>query len=359
MGNVHIARRGRPLGRGVASRRLGAAAVAAGLLLAGGATACSSSGGSTSAGASPGSVASGNVTNVSDVTLNVGDQAGAGSQALLTAAGLLSKLPFKVKWSDFTSGPPMLQAMSAGSVDIGSVGDAPPIFAAAGGAKIAAVGATESDPDAEAILVAKNSPIKTVAELKGQTIAVSQGSAAHYHLLATLKQAGLTIKDVKPDYLQPADAEAAFAAGHVAAWDVWSPYIEAAEHQYNARVLVNGQTSGTVYSFVIASRAALGDAAKAAAIRDYLKVLEQADAWAKANPSKWSATWAKAFGLPGAVTSQAVKDDVATPVAIDSSVISSEQNVANAFTSAGLIPSHVDFNDYVVQTYNSLVGSAG
>jgi sulfonate transport system substrate-binding protein len=358
MGNALSSRRGRSLGGGRSGRRLGVGVAAAGLLLSVGATACSSSGG-TSAGTSPSAGTSASAVDVSNVTLNIGDQAGTGAQALLTAAGLINKLPFKAKWSDFTSGPPMLQAMGSGSVDVGGVGDAPPVFEASAGGKIAVVGATISDPDAAAILVSKNSPIKTVAQLKGQTVAVSQGSSANYHLLAILTKAGLTIKDIKPDYLQPADAEAAFAAGKVTAWDIWSPYVENAEVQYHARVLANGTPIGTTYSFVVASRAALGDPAKAAAIGDYLKLLEQADNWAKANPSQWASTWAKAFGLPLAVTTQAVKDDVATPQPIDSTVISSEQSVANAFSSAGLIPGHVDFNDYAVETYNNLLGNAG
>src|SRR6266705_2473109 len=134
-----------------------AALLAAGLLLAGtAATACSSATADSagklptpSAPASPGRSA--DPVNLADVTLHVGDQAGAGSQALLTAAGLIGKLPFKVEWSDFTSGPPMLQAMSGGSVDIGSVGDAPPIFAAAGGSKIAVVSALQANPLGSAI----------------------------------------------------------------------------------------------------------------------------------------------------------------------------------------------------------------
>src|SRR5579863_1486988 len=124
------------------ARARSSALLVAGLLLAGTAVAACSTATADSGGKQPSSSvtapASPSTDNVSlaNVTLHVGDQAGAGSQALLTAAGLIGKLPFKVAWSDFTSGPPMLQAMSGGSVDIGSVGDAPPIFAAAGGSQI-------------------------------------------------------------------------------------------------------------------------------------------------------------------------------------------------------------------------------
>jgi sulfonate transport system substrate-binding protein len=346
--------RGAQAGRSGIRRRLGAAAATAGLLALG-AAACSSSG---SPASDPSSTTSASTTNVSNVTLNIGDQAGAGAQALLTAAGLIHKLPFKAHWSDFTSGPPMLQAMGAGSMDVGGVGDAPPIFEASAGGQIAIVGAEVADPDASALLVPANSPIKTVAQLQGKTIAVSQGSSANYHLLAILTRAGLTIKDVTADYLQPAEAEAAFASGQVAAWDIWSPYIEYAEANYHARVLVNGSTIGKTYSFIVASRSALADPAKAAAIRDYLTLLYKAYQWADRHQSVWAATWGQATGMPTSVMLKAAKDDQDTPVQITPTVLGSEQSVANAFSSAGLIPSKINITRFAVTTFNDVLGSS-
>ncbi len=359
MRNVATTRPGSTPGGGRPGRRIGASAVAAGLLLFGGATACSSAAPATSA-SSPaaGGTTSADPVSVSDVTLNIGDQAGAGSEALLTAAGLINKLPFKAHWSDFTSGPPMLQAMGSGSIDIGEVGDAPPIFAAAGGSQIAVVSALEANPDGSAILVPKNSPIHTVAQLRGKSVAVAQGSSANYHLLAELTKAGLTIKDVTADYLQPAEGQAAFASGHVAAWDVWSPFIEQAEYSDHARILVNGSGIGQTYSFVVAARAALSNPAKAAAIHDYLQLLDQAYTWAETHQSAWASTWATATGLPLSVMTQAVKDALATPQPITQTVLTSEQSVANAFTAAGLIPSHVDFSNFAVTSFNTILGAS-
>jgi len=365
MRNVAITRPGDMPGRGRPGRRIGAGVAAAGLLLFGGATACSSAGASSSAGSgsttsSPAAsgATSANQTSVSNVTLNIGDQAGSGAESLLTAAGLINKLPFKAHWSDFTSGPPMLQAMGSGSVDVGDVGDAPPVFAAAGGSQIAVISALAANPAGSAILVPKTSPIHTVAQLRGKSIAVAQGSSSDYHLLAVLTKAGLTIKDVTPDYLQPAEGQAAFASGHVAAWDVWSPFIEQAESQDHARILVNGAGISQTYSFVVASKAALGNPAKAAAIHDYLQLLAQAYAWAKSHESAWAATWAKATGLPVSVMAQAAKDSLATPGPITPAVITSEQSVANAFTAAGLIPSHINFANYSVTSFNNILGGS-
>jgi sulfonate transport system substrate-binding protein len=315
----------------------------------------SSSGSNTSSSTASASSAS---VNLSGVTLHVGDQAGSGAQALLTAAGLINKLSFKVTWSDFTSGPPMLQAMGAGAVDIGSVGNAPPVFAAAGGDKLAIVGALQANPLGSALLVPNSSPIHSMSQLKGKRIAVAQGSSADYHLLTVLQKAGIGVHQVTLDYLQPAEGLAALSSAHVDAWDIWSPFIEQAESQEHARILVNGVGYGSPYSFAVASRAALANPGQAAAIRDYLKLLAQAHAWADAHLPTWASVWAKATGLPDSVMLQAAKDDAATAVPITPAVVSSEQQVSNAFTSAGLIPGHVDFSNFVDTSFNNTVGSS-
>jgi sulfonate transport system substrate-binding protein len=319
-------------------------------------TACSSSSSSAAGSGSTASssgTSSANQANVSGVTLHVGDQAGTGAQALLTAAGLIGKLPFKVAWSDFTSGPPMLQAMGAGSVDVGGVGNAPPVFAAAGGSKIAIVGAYHANPLGAALLVPKGSPITSVAQLKGKRIAVAQGSSADYHLLTVLTKAGLSVHDVTLTYLQPAAGLAALSSGHVDAWDIWSPFIEQAEVQKNATALVTGTGYGSPYSFAVASRAALADPAKATAIKDYLALVAQAHAWATNHQPAWADVWAKASGLPDTVMVKAASDSASLAVPITPAVITSEQQVSDAFTKAGLIPVHVDFSQYAVTTFNN------
>jgi sulfonate transport system substrate-binding protein len=216
-------------------KSLAVAALALASLTAAG---CSSS----SSGSSATAPATAKAVNLSGVTLNVGDQKGTGAEAVLQASGLLKTLPFKVNWSDFTSGPTMVQAMSTGAVDIGGVGDAPPVFAAAGGENIEIVGArTTPDGDQDAIVVPKNSPIKSIAQLKGKKIAVSSGSSDDYQLLTVLTKNGLTTKDITLTNLQPAPALAAFTSGSIDAWDIWPPYVQQLTQQYGARVLVTGK----------------------------------------------------------------------------------------------------------------------
>lgn len=297
-------------------------------------------------------------TDLSSVTLNVGDQKGTGAEAVLSAAGLLNTLPFKVNWSDFTSGPPMMQAMASGSVDIGGVGDAPPVFAASGGENIVMVGARTTDGDQDAIVVPKNSPIHSIDQLKGKKVAVSVGSSDNYHLLTVLNKNGLTTKDITMVNLQPAPGLAAFSSGSIDAWDIWPPYVQQLTAQYGGHVIETGASYGSPYSFEVASKSAVANPAKAAAIRVFLKTLNQGYRWTATHPEQWGAAWAEASGLPTSIMVQAAKVSATTPVQLTSDTIKSEQGVVDQFYAAGLIPNKVDISDYMTDQFNDTVGSS-
>jgi sulfonate transport system substrate-binding protein len=324
----------------------------AGLAAAG----CSSSG--TNAGnaaVSTTSPSASSAVNLSSVTLNIGDQKGTGAEAVLSAAGLLSTLPFHVTWSDFTSGPPMLEAMASGSVDVGGVGDAPPVFAASGGEQVEIVGARETNGDQDAVVVPKGSPITSIQQLKGKKIAYGSGSSGNYNLLTVLTKAGLTTKDVSLVNLQPAEALAAFTSGDVAAWDIWPPYVQQVVAQDGGRVLATGASYGSPYSFEVASKAAVANPAKAAAIKVYLATLDKAYVWTATHPSAWATAWGKASNLPTSIMDVAAKVDATTPAQITTATIASEQNLVNQFFAAGLIPNKVDISDYITTEFNGTV----
>jgi sulfonate transport system substrate-binding protein len=329
---------------------------AAGLAAVGCSSSSSSSSSGTSAASTSSPSASSSSVNLSSVTLNVGDQKGTGAEAVLSAAGLLNSLPFHVTWSDFTSGPPMLEAMASGSVDIGGVGDAPPVFAASGGEAVEIVGARQTNGDQDALLVPKNSPITSIQQLKGKKIAYGSGSSANYNLLTVLTKASLTPKDVTLVNLQPALALAAFTSGSVDAWDIWPPYVQQAVAQDGAKVLATGSGYGSPYSFEVASKSAVANPDKAAAIKVYLATLDKAYVWAATHPTAWGAAWGKAAGLPASIMDVAAKIDGTTPIAITSATVSSEQNLVNQFFAAGLIPNKVNISDYITEEFNSTVG---
>ncbi|WP_199931344.1 ABC transporter substrate-binding protein [Streptomyces sp. CB02923] len=287
------------------------------------------------------------------VTLNVGDQKG-GSEAVLRAAGELKDLPYRIQWSTFTSGPPLLEAVNAGAVDVGGVGNTPPVFAAAANSKFKVIAATHGSSAGETVLVKKESPITRPAELKGKSIAVAQGSSAHYQIVASLKKAGLTPKDVTLNYLQPADALAAFSRGRVDAWAVWDPYTSQALDQTDARVLTTGEGVVNGLSFQVAAPAALDDGKKSAALKDYVDRLRRAQDWVHRHPDAWAKVWAEETGLPRDVALAAVKRTrgTAVTVALDRPAVASEQQIADTFAALKLIPGRFDFSSFVDTRFN-------
>lgn len=287
---------------------------------------------------------------LSKVTLKVGDQKG-GSRALLTAAGLLDDVPYKIEWSTFTSGPPLLEAVSAGGVDIGRVGNTPPIFAAAANAKLRAVSSSAGGVTGDALLVPADSPLKDVADLRGKTIGVAKGSSAHGQVLLNLRKIGLSTEDVELSFLQPADAYGAFTGGQLDAWAVWDPYTSQAILDTGARVLADGTGVSNGYTFLVASTGALGDAGLNSAIRDYVVRHAQAEQWSDTHREQWAQAYAEETGLAVEVTRAVAENGPDLPVPLDDEVVESQQELADAFTSANVLPGAVDFAAFVDRRY--------
>jgi sulfonate transport system substrate-binding protein len=314
-------------------------------------TACGSKTGNEQAVRDDGSV------DLSKVTLTVGDQKG-GSQALLKSAGALDNLPYKIKWKTFTSGPPLLEALNAGAIDVGGVGNTPPLFAAAAKSKIEVVSGAKMGAKGDTIVVPKDSPIKSVADLKGKKVAVAEGSSANYNLLAQLAKAGLGYKDIDVKALQPADALAAFTNKHVDAWAIWDPYTSQAELEANARVLVDGSGLVNGMSFQAANPDALKEKATRAALKDYLERIAKAQVWSNTHRDEWAKVWAEETGLAPDVTRRAADRRTAKPTPIDGNVTSSEQEMADAFVKAGILPAKFDVDKFFTNDYNSSVPAA-
>jgi sulfonate transport system substrate-binding protein len=285
---------------------------------------------------------------LSEVTLRVGDQKG-GSHALLSAAGELKDTPYTIKWSEFTSGPALLEAVNSGAVDIGGVGNTPPLFAAAAGSDITAVYGNTTTGSVDNILVPKGSPVDSVEDLKGKTVALTEGSSANYHLLAQLQRHGLSYDDVEVQDLEPPDALAAFTSGNVDAWAIWDPYAAQAELQYGAEQIANGKGVTNGFNFQMASNESLGSAATRAAIEDYIGRIAQAQRWSQQHPHEWAEAWAKDTGLPVAVTEKAVHRRFLTPMVIDQGVIAK----------AGLIPEPIDVDQWFSSEFSEVVTRGG
>ncbi|MEJ1976384.1 MAG: ABC transporter substrate-binding protein [Acetobacteraceae bacterium] len=172
--------------------------------------------------------------------LRIGDQRG-GAQPLMEAAGVLHDLPYRLEWSQFAGAPMLMEALNADAIDAGGIGDAPLVSGIASAIPMRAVSVTQSDGAVTSLVVPHDSPIHTVAALKGRSIATLRGQTGHFLVLAALDRAGMKPSDVRFVFIAPAEAKAALAAGSVDAWATWGPYIALATVQDGAREIVNGR----------------------------------------------------------------------------------------------------------------------
>jgi sulfonate transport system substrate-binding protein len=254
-------------------------------------------------------------------------------------------LGIEIRWIDFQFGPPLLEAINAGSVDFGFVGDAPPIFAQAGGAGIRYVAAVKSDGNTQAIIVPQNSPIKTLADLKGKRIAFGKGSSAHNLLVAALEKAGIAWGDITPAPLAPADATAAFVKGSVDAWSIWDPYLALAELKENARVIAFDKDVHKPNSFYIAGSDFVDK--YPALVAQLNSIFASEGRWADTHHEEVAKAQAEATGVDLEATRRFVDRSNYRVVPVDDEVIKSQQAVADRFAKLGLIPKPVNVSDIV------------
>jgi len=248
----------------------------------------------------------------------------------------------KVRWIEFPAGPQMLEGLNVGSIDLAATGDAPPAFAQAAKADLIYLAHSPASPKTEAILVPADSPIKTVADLKGKRVALNKGSDVNYLLVSALEQAGLSYKDVTPVYLPPSDARAAFQRGSVDAWVIWDPYYAEVETHANARLLKDAEGLVPHYTFFLASRhfaETYPDSAK-----QVIRQLSELSDWANAHQDQAAKILAESTGLDQAIWAKALARMPFGSQRMTPEVFNQQQRLADKFTAIGLLPVKVDIN---------------
>lgn len=248
-----------------------------------------------------------------------------------------------VDWSEFPSGPALTEAINAGAIDVGEVGEAPPVFAQAGGVPFKIVAASEAQPKAEAILVKGDSPIRSVADLKGKKVALNKGSNVHYLLIKALEANGLRLDDVQVQYLPPADARPAIDSGAVDAWVIRDPYMAIAQDATGARTLADGTGLVGNHSHFLASEKAVGE--KREALAAFVGQLQDAAGWAVAHPEERAKLLAPLLNVAEAPLVEASKRSSEGLVPLDEALVARQQEVADAFSGLGLVPTEVDVAD--------------
>ncbi|WP_035061375.1 sulfonate ABC transporter substrate-binding protein [Andreprevotia chitinilytica] len=282
-------------------------------------------------------------------TLRIGYQK-YGTLTILKARGTLEPrlkaLGWDVKWTEFPAGPQLLEGLNVGAIDFGTTGEAPPVFAQAAGANLVYVGNEPPTPTAEAIVVPKGSPIKSVADLKGKKVVLNKGSNVHYLLVKALEKAGVAYTDIQTVYLPPADARAAFERGSVDAWVIWDPFLAAAEKQLGARILTDGKGLVANTQFFLAARPYAEKNPKV--IGTVLDELDKTDDWANKNQAEVVKELAPLLGLSPDIVQLAVSRYSYNVEPVNARTAEAQQKIADAFHKLGLIPKPIQIKDALV-----------
>jgi sulfonate transport system substrate-binding protein len=279
--------------------------------------------------------------------LRIGFQKSASLLTLQKSQGSLERrlapLGVTVKWVEFPAGPQLLEGLNVGAVDVGFVGEAPPIFAQAAGTKFVYIGNDPAAPEAEAIVVPKDSPVKSIADLKGKKVALNRGSNVHYLLVRALEKGGLKYADIQPTFLPPADARAAFERGAVDAWAIWDPFLAAVEKQSGARILVDGRGLVNNYAFYLAERGYVEKYPHV--VRALFEDTVEQGQWLKANLKQAATVIAPLQGLAPEVVELSLQRYQFGVKPVTPEVAAEQQKLADTFLGLALIPKPIRILD--------------
>lgn len=252
----------------------------------------------------------------------------------------------QVKWVEFPAGPQLLEGLNVGSVVFGESGEAPPIFAQAASPNLVYVANQPAAPNAEALIVQKNSPIQSIQDLKGKRVALNKGSNVHYLLLKLLEKNQLTLQDIQVVYLPPADARAAFEKGAVDAWVIWDPFFAAAEQQIGARVLATGQNLISNHQFYLADRKFAEQHPEV--LKTIVQQLNQTTEWVKTHQDDAARLLEKPTALDFNILKTSISRMGFGVTPLSSEVIKQQQYVADAFYQQKLIPQPLKIQDAIL-----------
>ncbi len=289
------------------------------------------------------------------VTINIGIQQSLGPLLIAQKQGwfeeAFAKVGAEVKWTEFQSGPPHFEAMASDRLDFGQVGNSPVVAAQAADIPFKEISNSSDGLKANAILVQKNSSIRSLKDLKGKKIAVAKGSSGFNLLYRALDKAGLNPdKDVQIIQLQPDEAQPAFETGSVNAWSIWEPFITFQKVEHDARVLEDGE-SLNVYSpgFTIVRTKFANEHPEL--VVEFLKVYEKARIWQEENLDEAINIYAEAKKIDPEVVRQVLENNPALNKPISEKIINAQQETADFQYSMEAIKQKIDASKVVDNTY--------
>lgn len=203
----------------------------------------------------------------------------------------------EIKWVFSQGSNRSLEYLNSNSVDFASTAGLAAVLSRANGSPIKTI-YIQSQPEWTALLVNKNSPIKSLKDLKDKKIAATKGTDPFLFTLQALETVGLNKRDVQLVHLQHPDGKTALERGQVDAWAGLDPLMASAQIQSGAKTLYRNVAFN---SYSVLSVKDSFSKQSPEAIEAVIKAYEQARKWAKANPDKLAELLAREAKLPLAV----------------------------------------------------------
>ena len=187
-----------------------------------------------------------------------------------------------VKWILSAGSNRALEYLNSGSVDFGSTAGLAAVLSKANGNAIKGV-YVYSQPEWTALVVPKDSPIKSIKDLKGKKVSATKGTDPYLFLLRSLHQEGLSKSDIEHVSLQHADGRAALEQGRVDAWAGLDPLMATSELEKGSRLIYRNVGFNT-YGFLNTNENFARQYPDT--VKRVIKLYEKARLWVLANPEE-------------------------------------------------------------------------
>jgi DNA-binding NtrC family response regulator/ABC-type nitrate/sulfonate/bicarbonate transport system substrate-binding protein len=270
-----------------------------------------------------------------------------GTSALLRVSGelerRLAEQQILVDWRHFDTGPPLIEALANGDIDIGSTGEVPPIFAQATGAPLLYVACEQAAPSSIALVVRADSPIDSMLDLRGRGVALSARANVHLLLMRALDMHGLTMADIRPIYAPRGVPSGPAALPDADAWMMWDPYLGHQQAQGGYRILFDGTGLVANTRFYMARRHLIRTMPEVVDV--ILNEARRVADIAAQSPGETAHRLAGPFGMDYPGLEMAMRRLTLGARILDATVMRDQQEIADRFYSSGLLPRAIAVKD--------------
>lgn len=290
-----------------------------------------------------------------ETVLRIGYLRGTEPINLVRIQGTLEKalepIGVKVEWKGpFGAFSPVAEALNANSIDVTVGSSSAALTAMAGDAPISFFAMEWDGGDTMGIVVPKDSPIKSIADLTGKSIAVNRGGTGEYLLTRALEKAGVPVSAVKKAYLSPPDSAAAMSQNKVDAWAAWSTFYPIAQVQLGARILTSAGDIDSENSIVYVVRSDFAQA-NPKAVGILLKKLQEANAWSQANRAEAAAIWDKELKVGPDVAKLIASYKINPPVAVGDKEKTLLDHQSEWLVQQNILKTKVDLSKHIVTDF--------